>query len=182
MSNVAENIKTTPDKNKISLWFIIVFVTVLLFTLSSLGLYTYQKNNLSKQTLVKESESYIRKLGILQQKDVIDTNWLHTLNPLVKKVQGRLLWSSKKQQGLMEFINLPKLKKNQQFQLWIYDLDAEVNKPFLAILNHAENYRAKNKIIMPFSVSSPVKSPFKFELMLQEKGVDDAQPLLLAQP
>lgn len=182
MSNVTENIKTNPDKGKIPQWFIIVFATMLLFTLSSFGLYAYQKKNLNNQVLIKESESYIHKLGILQEKDVIDTNWLHTLNPLVKKVQGRLLWSSKKQQGLMEFINLPKLKKNQQFQLWIYDLDTEVNKPVLATLNHAENYRVKNKIIIPFSVSSTVKSPFKFELMLQEKGVDDAQPLLLAQP
>jgi len=182
MSNVAENIKINSNKDKIPLWFIIVFSTVLLFTLGSFVLYAYQKKNLSNLSLIQESESYIHKLGILQQEDVIDTNWLHTLNPLVKKVQGRLLWSNTKQQGLMEFINLPKLTKNQQFQLWIYDLDSATNKPILAILNHSENYRMKNKTIMPFSVKSTVKSPFKFELMLQEKGVEVTHPLLLAQP
>ena len=182
MSNVAENIQTSANKDKIPLWFIIVFSAVLLFTLSSFGLYAYQKKNLRSQNMAQESESYIQKLGILQQKDLIDTNWLHTLNPLVKKVQGRLLWSSNKQQGLMEFINLPKLKKKQQFTLWIYDLDSNSDRPILASIKHSESYRQKNKIIMPFSASSRVKSPFKFELMLNEAGKEVEQPLLLAQP
>jgi len=182
MSNVAENIQISVNKNKIPLWFIISFSAVLLFTLSSFGLYAYQKKNLRNQNISQESESYIQKQGLLQQKDLIDTNWLHTLNPLVKKVQGRLLWSSNKQQGLMEFINLPNLKKKQQFTLWIYDLNSNSNKPILASIKHSESYRQKNKIIMPFSASSRVKSPFKFELMLKEEGNEIAQPLLLAQP
>ena len=182
MINVAENSKTSSDKDKIPLWFIITFSAVLLFTLSSFGLYAYQKKTQNKLSLVQESESYIQKLGILEQKDVIDTNWLHTLNPLVKKVQGRLLWSTHKQQGLMEFINLPKLKKYQQFKLWVYDLQSNGTKPVLAKINHLESYQSKNKIIMPFSVTVAVKSPFKFELMLEDKNIEGAQPLLLAQP
>ena len=182
MSNVAENIKTNSNKDKIPLWFTIVFSTIMLFTLSSFGLYAYQKKSESNLTLTQESESYILKLGILQQEDVIDTNWLHTLNPLVKKVQGRLLWSSNKQQGLMEFINLPNLKKSQQIQLWIYDLDSNANRPILALLDYKERYQRKNKTIISFTADLVVNSPFKFELMLKEKGVEERQPLLLAQP
>ena len=182
MSNVAENIQTSANKDKIPLWFIIVFSAVLLFTLSSFGLYSYQKKNLRSQNMAQEAENYIQKQGILQQKDLIDTNWLHTLNPLVKKVQGRLLWSSNKQQGLMEFINLPKLKKKQQFILWIYDLNSNGNRPILANIQHSKSFRLKNKIIMPFSATARVKNPFKFELVLKEEGKETAQPLLLAQP
>lgn len=182
MINVAENNKISTDKDKIPLWFIIVFSAVLLFTLSSFGLHAYQSKIQTKLDLVQESENYIQRLGILQQKDVIETNWLHTLNPIVKKVQGRLLWSSSKQQGLMEFINLPKIKKSQQFNLWIYDLQSNGTRPILAKLNHKESYHQKNKIIMPFSVDSKIKSPFKFELILKDNNTGNAQPLLLAQP
>lgn len=182
MSNVAENIKVKPNKDKIPLWFIILFSTVLLFTLSSFALYAYQKNNRNNADLSQESARYIQKLDILQQDDVIDTNWLHTLNPLVKKVQGRLLWSSKKQQGVMEFINLPKLKKTQQYRLWIYDLYSNDSKPVSAEIDETAIYRQKNKVIIPFKPSNTAKSPFKFELTLEEKGVKDGQPLLLAQP
>ena len=182
MSNVAENITTKANKAKIPLWFIILFSTILLFTLSSFGLYAYQKKNKLTINLTEESQQYIQKLNILQQDDVIDTNWLHTLNPLVKKVQGRLLWSSKKQQGVMEFINLPKLNHNQHYQLWIYDLYANNTKPIAAIVDDSIIYKKTNKKIIPFKAGLLVNSPFKFEITLEEIGVKEGQPLLLAQP
>lgn len=182
MSNVAENIKIKANKNKVPLWFIILFSTILLFTLSAIALNTYQKNNLSNLDLSQESTRYIQRLDILQQDDLIDTNWLHTLNPLVKKVQGRILWSSKKQQGVMEFINLPTLKKTQHYSLWIYDLDSNNTKPVLAKIDEQSIYRRKNKVIISFKPTAITRSPFKFELTLGGKGVKDGQPLLLAQP
>ncbi len=181
-SNHARDNNINPDRNRIPLWFIITFSAVLLFTLSSFGLHIYQKQTRGKLDLQQESENYIQKFGILQEKDVIDTNWLHTLNPLVKKVQGRLLWSSNKQQGLMEFINLPKLEKKQKYILLIYDLDAENDAPVSAILKQQQSYQRKNKIIIPFVVPRKVKSPFKFELLLEEANNAVKQPLLLAQP
>ncbi len=172
--------KNNTNKKALPLWFMVLFSLALIFTLSSFGSYAYQRYTTKNQNFEKESESYIQRLGLLQQKDVIDINWLHTLNPLVKKVQGRLIWSSNKQQGVMEFVNLPKLDKSQQYRLWIYDLYSR-NKRIAAIIDKQESFQQNDRVVMPFTPSSLIKSPFKFELTLEEEG-KEAQPLLLAQP
>jgi len=170
-----------PSKVKLSLWFTVLFSTVSLFFISSISLYAYQKYNHNNNQLDQEDEIYIQKLGILEQEDVIDVNWLHTLNPLVKKVQGRLLWSSQKQLGVMEFINLPKLKKGQKFHLWIFDLNSKDSKPISANISKAIISKQKKRTIMPFKGATSIKSPFKFELMLEDYS-GKLHPLLLAQP
>jgi len=157
---------------------------MLFLSLSTFGIFAFkQKQGELQQNSVKQGQFEILKQQILQQEDTIDTNWLHTLNPLVKKVRGRLLWSSAKQQGIMEFSDLPKLAKNQQFRLWIYDLNSRSSKPVSAIVAKNSQFKHKSKnLLVPFTAGSVIKSPFKFELTLEEKGVEGGQPLLLAQP
>lgn len=179
LNNKINNNKS--NKVKLPLWFTVLFSVISLFSISSISLYVYQKYNHDNQQIDQEGEIYIQKLGILEQDDVIDVNWLHTLNPLVKKVQGRLLWSSKKQLGVMEFVNLPNLKKGQKFHLWIFDLNSKNNKPILANINKAVIFKQKKRTIMPFKGATSIDSPFKFELMLEDRS-GKLHPLLLAQP
>lgn len=181
MANTINNKRIKNERDGMPLWFSVLFSIAALFFLSSIGLYAYQKNNQSNQNFQQQSETYIKKLGILEQKDVIDANWLHTLNPLVKNVQGRLLWSSNKQQGVMEFVNLPRLKKNQEYLLWITDFSSGNSKPVLAIIDSNAIFKKKKKTIMLFKGANFIKQPFKFELMLKFKSGEE-QPLLLAQP
>lgn len=183
MGNGINNTVTNNKQGKLPLWFIVIFSVALLLTLSTFGIVAYQQKQGTRQSPVPKGQFEILKQQILQQEDAIDTNWLHTLNPLVKKVRGRLFWSSKKQQGVMEFTGLPKLKANQQFHLLIYDLNAESSKPISAIVTEKGQFKQKSKtFLVPFTASTMVKSPFKFELMLEEEGVEGGQPLLLAQP
>ena len=166
-------------QQKIPLWFVILLIAALIFTISSVAVFSYKKSQLKPAIAQEQSVLESRKQLILLQKDVIDTNWLRTLNPMVKDVQGRLIWSTTMQQGIMEFENLPELGKNQTYKLWVYDLVDTKNEPRLA----ATFNNVSGKIFLrSFNTEPKISSPFKFELVLQSKGSDSDQPLLLAQP
>lgn len=98
---------------------------------------------------------------------------------MVKNTEGSLVWSNALQKGVMEFIDLPKIDKGQHYQLWIYDLNATDNKPIFStefVTTH------KNNMLIPFAAEQHIRSPFKFELVLQSDGEATTQPLFLAQP
>lgn len=181
MSNFINNQNQKKTQGILPVWFTVLFATVVIIALSTIGLNAYQKKSGTPQPSVQNAQLEILKQQILQQDDAIDTHWLHTLNPLVKKVRGRLLWSSAKQQGVMEFSDLPTLSKNQKFLLWIYDLNAETTLPIEAIFEITENFN-QVRLMIPFTASEIIKNPLKFELLLKEKGVKASQQLLLAQP
>ena len=169
-------------KRKVPLWLVVILPFILVMALSSLGIYAYQQQKEKPQISVLAAQLEVQKQQLLQQNDVINTNWLHTLNPLVKNVRGQLLWSSTKQKGLLEFSNLPSLPDDQKFQLWVYDLESTNNKPISATMGTAIPQERSNTLLIPFTAIKHVQKPFKFELLLKEEGKDDAQPLLLAQP
>ncbi|MEE9445121.1 MAG: anti-sigma factor [Cocleimonas sp.] len=175
----------TENKNKLPLWLIIFFSSVLIMVLSYLGLSFYQnsqqKTPLSHIEQLERTELEHLKESILEQSDTIDTNWLRTLNPMVKHVQGRLLWSSTKQQGVVEFINLPSLKNTQQYRLWVYDLEANDSKPITAAVFKSIDI-ISGIFSQAFQPKIMVKAPLKFELVLEEGDVEGFLPLLLAQP
>ena len=172
-------------KNKLPFWLIIMIPSVIIIAGSYLGLRYYQQSLQSAQPshLQQLARADLEKLkeSIIQQADTIDTNWLRTLNPMVRHVQGRLLWSSTKQQGVVEFINLPKLKNNQQYRLWVYDLEANNSKPITAIVFKKVELMS-GIFARSFEPKIKVKNPLKFELVLEDGGVEGFQPLLLAQP
>ncbi len=174
------------EKKKIlPFWLIMMLLSVFVIAASYLGLHYYQVSLRSAEpTHIEQLErTELEKLKetIIQQADTIDTNWLRTLNPMVKHVQGRLLWSSAMQQGVVEFINLPQLSNNQQYRLWVYDLEANSSKPITAIVFKKVEF-ISGIFARSFEPKIKVKNPLKFELVLEVGGITGFQPLLLAQP
>ncbi len=124
------------------------------------------------------SQLQSRKELLLLQPNVINTNWLRTLNPLMKNVEGSLVWSAALQQGTVEFFNLPIINDNQYYQLWVHDLTEANNQASLvAVFKGSKD----EKLFMSFDTIK-IKSPYKFELVLHTEGEAINQPLLLAQP
>ena len=175
--SINNSVATETPRGKISLWIFVVFFAVLLIALSALGISKYQQreNHLGQ---IQQSKVATLKQSILQQDDVINVNWFRTLNPLIKEVQGSLLWSSQMQQGIIELLNLPKLKENQQYHLWIYDLNEKNNHPISALKFKS----VTNQLSLAFEAENKISTPLKFELMLEEEGVEGGMALLLAQP
>lgn len=173
-----DSVSTETSQGKIPLWVFIVFFSFLLVALSSFGLSKYQQRQEKEFNQAQQTKIENLKQSILQQDDVINTNWFRTLNPLVKDVQGSLLWSSAEQQGIIEILRLPPLNEKQQYHLWIYDLNSNNNKPISAIIFKPK----RHQLTIPFKPESFVHSPFKFELVLEEEGVQEGLSLLLAQP
>jgi hypothetical protein len=179
MNNMTAKIQTTETPHgKIPLWIYVVFFSTLFIALSSFGISKYQQLQANKLSQTQRTNVEDLKQSLLQQDDVISTNWLHTLNPLVQDVRGSLLWSSTLQQGILRLYNLPSLDDNQQYHLWIYDLDAKNSAPISAL-----TFKPKfENLIIPFKTKSEVVAPFKFELMLDDEGVEGGLSLLFAQP
>lgn len=166
---------------RIPLWIIVSVSALLIILLSSASVIIYKNSQSDPQFTKEQTGLESRKQEILQQADVININWLRTLNPLVKNVQGRLIWSNTMQQGIMEFNKLPKLSTKQQYKLWIYDLVDDITKPISAI-TFKQSTHVKQSFLIPFNTESPISSPLKFELILEEDGKENGVPLLLAQP
>ena len=167
------------DEGKLPIWIVVLFISTLIIMVSVFGLSAYKKNQVEVPTELEKTALQMQEESLLTQADLINTNWLRTLNPLVKNVQGRLLWSSDKQLGIVSFNNLPKLKSNQYYHLTIYDLDIKENNGVTAL---RFNQKAFGIFERSFKPATFIKTPFKFELVLEEDGVEFGQPLLLAQP
>jgi len=167
------------EQKKLPLWFVVLFVAAVIFTISSVAVNAYKRMQINPSVQVQQSELESRKQVLLSQEDVINTSWLRTLNPLVKNVEGRLIWSTTMQQGIMEFKDLPEINKNQQYRLWVYDLIETKNEPISAVVF---NQISGVNFLISFDTDPDVSAPFKFELVLQTEGEEWDQPLLLAQP
>jgi len=158
---------------------LLIVIIILLFAVFFLGYHFYKKWNINPTQEQYQSALIIQQQFILSQTDVINTNWLRTLNPLVKNVEGRVVWSNVLQKGVMEFVGLPKIAKNQVYRLWIYDLVGKDSTPVFAT---EFSKLIPEKYLIPFSPKTTIKSPFKFELVLKTDGDEISQPLFLAQP
>jgi len=169
--------QSTYQQGKSSLRILAIVISLAVAGVWASNHYKEWMKNPNQETT--QSELVLEQQFILTQTDVINTNWLRTLNPLVKNVEGRVVWSNVLQKGVMEFVGLPKIKNNQQYRLWIYDLTGKDTKP---IFSTEFTKVLSNKFLIPFSSKALVKSPFKFELMLKTDGEEISQPLFLAQP
>ncbi len=171
-------VEIEPPQAKIPLWIFAVFFTTLIIAISYFGFSKYQLDQAQQSELQQSNKVAKLQQAILAQDDVININWLHTLNPLVKDVKGSLLWSSHEQQGIIKISKLPTIEKQQQYHLWIYDLNAKTSAPISALIFN----ESSDNFILPFKPSMRVDSPFKFELILETKGKAGGLSLLLAQP
>jgi len=122
-----------------------------------------------------------RKNQLLNNKNTLKLNWLHTLNPLVKDVRGSLIWNTQKQLGVMELSGLPSLGKSQIYRLWIYDLEKSIDDPVLAASFRRLPQQTSKQLLGLVEPQTRVGKPYKFELQLEELNSRFSQPLLMAQ-
>ena len=120
---------------------------------------------------------------LLSEKDTLHLNWLRTLNPIVSKTEGGLVWNSHLQKGYMRFVNLPLLKGGQYYQLWVYDLQLSTNHPVSAAI--FKTRKGRQEWFMEITPEEKLQQPFKFLLTIasdDNKQLNLSQSLLLAQP
>jgi len=158
---------------------LILVTAVLIFAISQIGVSAYKRAQITDPEVKSEiSQIQSKKELLLLQPNVVNTSWLRTLNPLMKNVEGSLVWSAALQQGVVEFLNLPKIKDNQYYQLWVHDLAEASNQASLVAVFKGPK---TEELFMSFDTIK-IKSPYKFELVLHTEGEANNQPLLLAQP
>jgi hypothetical protein len=165
-------------KNKSLFWIVLSLLVV--FSLLLMSVYWIKNIRLAVVAQQDQTPLVQQRDILLQESDILQSNWLKTLNPLAKKIQGDLIWSNQQQKGWMRFANLPKLAARQQYHLWIYDLESSVTKPISATQFQADP-RIKKEFLVEVLAKKIVKKPYKFVLTVES----DAQPdqiLLLAQP
>ena len=174
------NTKIKTSKNStLPLWFLVLLSAALVFLISQVAVSTYKRmQHDSPEISAERSQLESRKELLLLQPNVVNTSWLRTLNPLMKNVEGSIIWSATLQQGIVEFINLPKIDDNQHYQVWVHDLVETSGQASLVAVFKGSN---DEKLMMSFDTVN-IKSPYKFELVLLTEGKADKQPLLLAQP
>ncbi len=177
----SETIATkSSNKNSLPLWFWIVISFLTALILVSAVLYLTKYTRLTVAAKKDQTPLILQRNILLQQSDLLQSNWLKTLNPLAKKIQGDLIWSSQQQKGFMRFANLPQLSSGQIYHLWVYDLEQDLKKPISATQFQAEPHSKKEFLVEIFP-EKIVKKPYKFILNLETEGQAE-QVLLLAQP
>ncbi|MCK5895714.1 MAG: hypothetical protein KAG20_02850 [Cocleimonas sp.] len=165
-------------KKKPLLWFFLSLLAALSLFLTSV----YLVKNMRLAVVAQQDQTLLvqQRNILLQESDILQSNWLKTLNPLAKKTQGDLIWSNQQQKGWMRFANLPKLTEKQRYHLWIYDLESSVTEPISSTQFQADP-RIKKEFLVEILASKIVKKPYKFVLKVESEGQPD-QILLLAQP
>ena len=164
-------------KTSLFKWAVALLFIVALLAATPYG-YSYYQHSLSaknKQAVVKTELS-----ELLSAADVAEYNWMRTLNPKAASIEGGIVWSQEKQEGIMKFENLPAVSKHQQYRLSIYDISSDD-----AILGASfrQNSFDQNTRLVSFKPEKLVKSPYKFILSLENiDGKKESDVLLRAQP
>jgi len=162
---------------------IVLITTIVIFSIDGVAMhFSSSKENTSQHLVIMDSPDLDlerHKRYLLNQSDVIDVNWLRTLNPLVRNVQGRLIWSSLQQTGLVSFSGLPKIESFQRYQLWVYDLEGSYDQPVSLARFSVNN---KKMLVVNLKTKRNIKRPYKFELTLEDDKGMYAKHLLMAQP
>ena len=168
------------DTFKPPLWFWIALVFFSLITLASVTLNLAKSSRLNIVAQQNQKPLMMQRAKLLEETDIIKSNWLKTLNPQAKKIQGDLIWSTKQQKGIMRFNNLPKLSTDQSYHLWIYDLEHSIKEPISAARFQTDSH-VKKDFLVEITPKKIIKKPYKFVLVIESESQDE-QILLLAQP
>ncbi len=162
------------------MWLLLILS--IMITLVAGMIYTQQMMQQVENIEQKQVSLNKSRAVILSQPDAMNINWMRTLNPLAKNIQGDIVWSNSMQQGMIRFANLATLPKGQQYHLWIYDLANAANKP-VSIVQFSPDSALPTERLIPFTSSQAITAPYKFMIMLEYTDGDSApEPLLLAQP
>ena len=168
------------NKFKPPLWFWIALVSLSLITLTSTTLNLAKSSRLNIVAQENQKPLLAQRKELLKEKNLLKSNWLKTLNPQAKKIQGDLIWSTEQQKGMMRFNNLPKLSTGQSYHLWVYDLESSIKEPISATKFQTDP-RIKKDFLVGIFPEKTIKKPYKFVLVIETRSQDE-QILLLAQP
>ena len=170
----------TNDDN--SRWLWPVLILAIAATLISGMIYAQRVMQQVETIELKQVSQYESRKFMLTQPDALNINWMRTLNPLAKNIQGDIVWSSLMQQGMMRFANLTTLPKGQQYHLWIYDLTSPADEP-VSIVTFSPDLKIPTELLIPFTSNKTINEPYKFMVMLEYADPSiTPEPLLLAQP
>jgi hypothetical protein len=167
------------DKKKSRIKTLVAFT--LLLVAGVLFFFFLQTNNPDASNLEEKQQQW---KVLLEEKNTIHLHWLRTLNPFIKKTDGDMLWNTDLQKGLMRFVGLPALEKEQYYHLWIFDLQQSQQKPISAGVFRLET-KVVDKFYKQITPIRKVKQPYKFLLTIGKKEdttFSKSQSLLLAQP
>ena len=178
----SEQSLTSMSNDDKSNWLWPVLILAIAVTLIS-GMIYAQKLMQQVETIEQNQVSqYESRELMLTQADALNINWMRTLNPLAKNIQGDIVWSSSMQQGMMRFANLAALPNGQQYHLLIYDLASPADEP-VSIVTFSPDLNIPTELLIPFTSNKEIKEPYKFMIMLEyEDSKIASEPLLLAQP
>lgn len=176
--NTAKWVKMTDKDNPWKTWLITALACL---TLVMATVYAFQRMS-GAQANPTENPLQLLHDALLADPSSVAGNWLRTLNPAVKHVQGDLVWNSRQQQGVMRIRYLPNPKTNDFYQLWLYDAQGKPEQQPVAggILKKGAENETLYAVIKPVI---PVQEPYKFVLKLHAATDPDAgQVLLMVQP
>ncbi len=156
---------------------------VALLMILFVGVFVFQKSKSASIQSNYSSEKKSEWASLLSDEGTVYLHWLRTLNPIVSKTDGDLIWNTHLQKGLMRFVNLPELKNGQYYRLWVYDLQLSTEKPVSAAAFMGS--KDKQEFYTDILPEKPLSQPFKFLLTVGAKGDESfshSKSLLLAQP
>lgn len=175
--NTTSQGKRSIYKSPISIILTLVFIIVSAYVSLSYGYTYYEKSRLSKHSQIAVKQQLTQ---LLSNSDIAEYDWMRTLNPKAKSVEGGIIWSQKKQQGVMTFKNLPVLSKKQQYHLWLYDRNTE--QPISGHTFRQNRFDTNTRLVV-FQPAKKVTSVYKFILNLENVNDEgDKQTLLRVQP
>lgn len=154
-----------------------VLLSIIVFISLSYGYSYYKKSRISEHSQVDVQQQLS---DLLSTPDVVEYDWMRTLNPKAKVIEGGIVWSQEKQSGIMKFENLPALSEKQQYHLWLYDRNTK--EPISGAI-FRQNAFDTNSRLVEFQPKKTVESPYKFILSLENSSGDgEEQVLLRVQP
>lgn len=117
---------------------------------------------------------------LLHAEDSIGGNWLRTLNPNMKTVQGDLVWNTTEQRGVMRIMHLPKPDRAQHYVVRAYDSyhTSSQGVPVAYLVEGAK----EAPLFMNLQTQTRITDPYKFVLTQEPiQGQGDKQILLMVQ-
>lgn len=158
-------------------WMLALLLLMTLVVTMPYGYSFYQKSMIAKnnQNSVQNTLDQLLANGNTEE-----YSWMRTLNPKAKRIEGGVIWSQDKQQGIMKFKNLPAISKTQQYHFWVYD--RETNQAVSSAIFQQRPFDPNSRLV-EFKPEKPIKSPYKFILSLENIAKNkETEVLLRAQP
>jgi anti-sigma-K factor RskA len=115
---------------------------------------------------------------------VFQADWTTTEDPAARGASGKVIWSDKLQQGVMEFKGLqPNDPKQNQYQLWIFDADRPEATPVDGGVFDVP--AGKEEVLIPIDARLPISKATLFAVTVEKPGgvvVSDRKRLPLLAP